>query len=178
MENRVILKTMKALSFIVIIMAVSLLNSCNLKKEKKDNEVITEKNKSETIEKTNQSQISKIDEKNVDVNMKAIAEKIGNNILIAYKEGRYETLGDEATKQVREGLTPEVQKNAHNDIKSHYGEFVSMEYQETWTDGTYMIFRFKAIYDKTQEKPEIRVVMNKDSKLDGLWLKPWKDELK
>ncbi len=122
------------------------------------------------------SPFRRLSESEVDAQMKLVAERVATRILESERDGRFEPLGDEATATVRSGLTPEVQKASYESIKGMYGDFLSMDYAETWvpTDGTLLaIYRFRGRFSKSDARPEIRVVMDGEGKLAGLWLKPW-----
>jgi len=111
--------------------------------------------------------------------MKAKASDLGTNILLSYEKGKYKLLGEEATEEMRLGLTIEKQKEAHEAIKNVYDAFKSMDYVETWInkDKSLHIFRFKGNFTAGDSKPEIRVVLDNNGKLAGLWLKPGNNEL-
>jgi hypothetical protein len=40
------------------------------------------------------------------------------------------------------------------------------------------IVRFKGIFSKSNEIPEIRIVLDQANKVAGFWYKPWEAELK
>lgn len=122
------------------------------------------------------SPFRKLSESEVDAQMKLAAERIATKIFESQRDGRFEPLGDEATAAVRSGLTAEVQKASYGSIKGMYGDFQSMDYEETWvpTDGSLLvIYRFRGRFSKSDARPEIRVVMDGEGKLAGLWLKSW-----
>ncbi|MCK4716121.1 MAG: DUF3887 domain-containing protein [Candidatus Marinimicrobia bacterium] len=125
------------------------------------------------------SQYSKLDEADVNQEQKLLAENIAVKLMTGMKTGDYHQLGDEATRMMQRGLTPEVQEEAYESIKGQFGDFISLKYAETWkpTDGSYLlIYRF--IGDFESGKPiEIRVVMDGNNKLSGFWIKPWKKKL-
>lgn len=57
-----------------------------------------------------------------------------------------------------------------------YGDFLSVDYAETWvpTDSSLLAnYRFRGRFSKSAARPEIRVVIDGEGKLAGLWLKPW-----
>lgn len=118
-------------------------------------------------------------ESEVDLEMKADAERIGTTLLTAHREGRFEPLGDEASDIMRSSYTPDQQKKSYEHLKSVIGEFESMEYVETCVpkEGQKLyVFRFKGEFSKNKNV-EVRVVINEQGKLDGFWVKPWKDKL-
>ncbi len=123
----------------------------------------------------------KVPETEVDVNKKKRAWLIGTKILDSQKAGKFKPLGKESTLAMQKGLSVEKQKESYESIKGMYGDFVAMDYAETWKpkDGSLMmIYRFKGRFSKSDARPEIRVVMDGNDKLAGLWLKPWNDDLR
>jgi len=131
------------------------------------------------FESCSSSKFEKIPESKVNTGMKATAEQIGNNLLMAQKEGRFEPLGEEAAQVMRSKYTPAVQKESYETLKEIVGEFESMKYAETWMTKEkplLYIFRFKGKFSKN-EKTEIRVVLDSKGKLTGFWVKPWRANL-
>lgn len=125
------------------------------------------------------SNFEKIAESNVNATMKATAEEIGNDLLVAQREGRFESLGEEATRVMRSKYTPENQKKSYEILMGIVGEYKSMEYAETWVTKEkplLYIFRFKGEFSKNQNA-EVRVVLDGKGKLTGFWVKPWRATL-
>ncbi|MDD2708334.1 MAG: hypothetical protein PHV34_10015 [Verrucomicrobiae bacterium] len=117
----------------------------------------------------------------VDANQKAVAEQVATKLLEGWRAGKFEALGEEATLSMRKTFTAELQKSSYQEITGLFGEFKSMQYVESWApnDGTLsVIHRFKASFAKSPATPEIRVVLDGNGKLSGLWLKPWEDKLR
>lgn len=78
------------------------------------------------------------------------------------------------------GLTPDVQKKSYQEITGLFGDFKSLRYVESWkpNDGTLLVIhRFKASFTRSPSPPEIRVVLDGNNKLSGLWTKPCHDTL-
>ncbi len=125
-----------------------------------------------------EAKLDKVPEAEVDAEQKALAQRIGTKISAACVNGEFEPLGDEATKPMQEGLTPEKQKKACESIKSQIGDFQSMEYFDTYRPKEApdaRIYRFKSTYSKSEDPWETRVVFDGAGKLSGLWTKPWRD---
>lgn len=116
-------------------------------------------------------------ETNVDSVQKALAQETGMKLHERCKSGKFEPLGDEATPAMREGLTPDKQKAACESMRAMFGDFQSLTYAETWRVQGLNVYRFKGKFSKTSDTPEIRVVLDAQSKLSGLWVKPWNDTL-
>lgn len=98
-----------------------------------------------------------------------------------WRNGTFELVGDEFTPEMQKGLSPELQKQSFEQIRSAFGEYQGMTFVEALTPrfliprGT--VYRFKGSYSRTPAQPEIRVVFDPAGKVSGLWLKPWKDEI-
>ena len=119
-------------------------------------------------------------EEEVNQEQKVLAESIATDILMSMKSGEFKALGEKATLSVQKGLTPAKLKTVYEQVKGMFGEFNTMEYYETCVpkDETFLtVYRFKGKFESSAT-PEIRVVINKDNKLSGFWIKPWKDDLK
>jgi hypothetical protein len=122
------------------------------------------------------SDFRKLPDSEVNASMRASAQDLASRILTSWRDGRFEPLGEEATLALQSGLTPEMQKQSYEQIRGMFGDFQSLEYAETWmpTDGSSLfIFRFKGRFARTETAPEIRVVLDGEGKLSGLWIKPW-----
>lgn len=125
------------------------------------------------------SKFDTLPESEVDSEMRTDAERIGSTLLKAHREGCFEPLGDEASDIMRSSYTPDQQKKSYEHLKSVIGEFESMEYVETCVpkEGQrFYVFRFKGEFSKNKNV-EVRIVINEDGKLDGFWVKPWKNKL-
>ncbi|MBN1159183.1 MAG: DUF3887 domain-containing protein [Bacteroidales bacterium] len=109
-----------------------------------------------------------------------MAEKFASEYFAALKNGSSYQFGDEATKEVKSQLTAEYQQNIYNQLKTNLGDFVSLEYAETWAQSgnpELNIIRFSSVFDKTTQKIEVRVVLNKADKIAGFFITPWRDSL-
>jgi hypothetical protein len=125
--------------------------------------------------------IEKLSEDKVDRNKIKVAQDFADRYFGASRDGRTYEFQDDAIAAVIQGLTPQVQKQVYQDIQSKYGDYKSLEYVETWTysAGEIMtIVRFKGIFSKSDDKPEIRIVLDKANKIAGFFYKPWEQELK
>ncbi len=110
----------------------------------------------------------------------AIAEKFANSYFELVKKDQYYAFTNEATDQVKHSLTEDLQKNVYKQLSGQFGEFNSMEYVETWTRaGTNLkIHRFKADFNESVKKLEVRVVLDQSDKIAGFFVFPWSDMLK
>jgi hypothetical protein len=109
------------------------------------------------------------------------AQIVVGSLYEKWQNGDFEPVGDEFTSEMKKGLSPELQRQSFEQIKSMFGDFRGMTFVEALAArfllprGT--VYRFKGSYSGTSEQPEIRVVFDSDGKISGLWIKPWKDEI-
>lgn len=111
---------------------------------------------------------------------KAKAKKIATQVLTDWNKGIFSPLPTTFTAKMRQALTPSAQENAYNQIKPVFGEFQSMSFVEAVQAPGFpglIVYRFKASFSRTKDRPEIRVVLNRSGKVSGLWLKPWRNKL-
>ena len=109
------------------------------------------------------------------------AAQLTTRILQGYEQGRFETLSsEEATELFRTGFTAEVQRQNHQTIRLMFGAFEGLDYVETRfmeSQPHLLIHRFRGRYGAASRSPEVRVVLDRDGRLAGLWIKPWQDEM-
>ena len=109
------------------------------------------------------------------------AQTITDEYFRVLKEGGTYDFTGKAIEEFIQGFPPEVQKKSHEQVTSQFGNYESLEYAGTWlhTNGEkYTIIRFRGSFSKAGTDPEVRVVLNAENKLAGLWIMPWKDELR
>ena len=108
-----------------------------------------------------------------------LAEQLATQILQAHEQGRFEALGpEEATESVRKGFTAEIQRHLHQKNRQLFGTFEGLDFVETrFTESQphLLAYRFKGRYSTVS--PEVRVVLDQDGKLAGLWIKPWQEQM-
>jgi hypothetical protein len=122
----------------------------------------------------------KLSDSEIDKNKIKIAQKFASDFLGKLKSGETYVFQNEAIDQVKNQLSGETQKLLYQQLKTQFGDFKSLEYAETWVQGTnkaFSILRFKGDFDKSDMKLEIRVVLNESDKIAGFFLKPWSDML-
>ena len=109
------------------------------------------------------------------------AAQLATRILEGHEQGRFEILSsEEAAEYFRVDFTAEVQRRSHQTIRLLFGAFDGLDYVETrYMDSQphLLIHRFKGRYGAASRPPEVRVVLDRDGKLAGLWIKPWQDEM-
>ena len=123
---------------------------------------------------------NKLSDSKVDQGKLNFSTKFAEDFMTAVSKGATYEFTDEAIDQIKNMLTADNQKNLYKQLESQFGEYQSMEYAETWSDSNgsgLMIFRFKAKFSKSPSVLEVRVVVNKDNKIAGFWIKPWSDLL-
>ena len=125
------------------------------------------------------SKYQTLPEEEVNVVQKDFAESIATDILNGMKSGEFKELGNESILSMQKGLSAEKQKMSYEQIKGLFGNFKSISYYETCVpkaSAFHTVYRFKGKFESS-EFPEVRVVINKDNKLSGFWIKPWNDTL-
>jgi hypothetical protein len=124
---------------------------------------------------------SKIPQSEVDSGYVEKSTQLMDSLYQKWRNGTFEAVGDEFTPEMQKGLSPELQKQSFEQIRTIFGEYQGMTFVEALTArfliprGT--VYRFKGSYSGTSAQPEIRVVFDSAGKVSGLWLKPWKDEI-
>ncbi|MBN2482492.1 MAG: DUF3887 domain-containing protein [Bacteroidales bacterium] len=125
-------------------------------------------------------ELRKLAENEVEQGKIAFAEEFASEYFAILKSGSSYQFGDEATNDVKNQMTAEYQKNIYNQLKTNLGDFVSLEYAEAWAQSGNQelnIVRFSSVFDKTTQKIEVRVVLNKAGKIAGFFITPWRDSL-
>lgn len=110
-----------------------------------------------------------------------LAKSFAHNFFSVLRDGKTYEFQNEVTDILRENLPPEKQTQLYQYFTEQFGNYQSLAYAETWKySGTepMIIVRFKGICDNSIEIPEIRVVVDKDNKVAGFWMKPWEEEMK
>lgn len=111
---------------------------------------------------------------------KAWAQDLSVKILSAQKEGGFYKLNsNEASLSMVNAFSESVQKKAYQQIKMLFGDYEKLKFHSVVkisTSNTYDIFRFKGLFESGQDV-EVRVVLNTDGKLEGFFVKPWKETL-
>lgn len=108
------------------------------------------------------------------------AAQIAHAEFTKWRSGTFDPLTDAFTAQMRQAMTPAVQRSAYEQTKAIFGDFKSLSFAEAVASpdmpGT-IVYRFRGKFDKSSDDPEIRVVMDSEGKVSGLWLKPWSAQL-
>ena len=107
-----------------------------------------------------------------------IAQEFTIKYFTRLKDGGYYEFQNEAIDALKNQLTEQNQKTLYQQLKSQLGDYQGLEYAETWSQNSMLIFRFKSDWDKSDQKLEVRVVLDGSDKIAGFWIKPWSDELK
>ena len=107
-------------------------------------------------------------------------QQLATQILQAHEQGRFEALGPEATESFRKAFTAEVQRHSYQQIRQLFGAFEGLDFVETRSieSQPHLLFhRFRGRYGSASQAPEVRVVLDRDGKLVGLWIKPWQEQM-
>jgi len=124
--------------------------------------------------------LKKLENSDVDKSMLQVAENFALEYLTKLKEGSYYEFQDEAIAEFKRQMTEQRQKKAYQNLKEKFGDFRSINYEQTWlqdTNNPLQIFRFKADFKASNQPLEVRVVLNEAGKIAGLWVKPWRENL-
>lgn len=101
-----------------------------------------------------------------------------DKIMSGQKSGNcYLLTSEEASDEMVKAFTSDVQKQSYETLQQNLGDYSGIRFVEAINYSSYVIYRFKATFSKSDDKPEIRAVLNKEGKLGGLWVRPWKDEM-
>ena len=107
-----------------------------------------------------------------------LAAQLATQILQAHEQGRFEALGPEATEGFRKALTAEIQRHSYQQLRQLFGTFEGLDFVETRSiesQPNLLIHRFRGRYSTAS--PEVRVVLDQNGKLTGLWIKPWQEQM-
>ncbi|HMK35407.1 MAG TPA: hypothetical protein VK463_10095 [Desulfomonilaceae bacterium] len=124
---------------------------------------------------------SKVPQSEVNAEHVEKASQIVGSLYAKWQNGQFKPVGDEFTAEMRKGLSPELQKQSFEQIRSMFGDYQGMTFVEALTARFFIptgtVYRLKGTYSRTSEQPEVRVVFDSEGKISGLWLKPWRDEM-
>ena len=108
-----------------------------------------------------------------------LAAQLATQILQAHEQGRFEALGpEEAIESFRKAFTAEIQRHSYQQLRQLFGTFEGLDFVETHSiesQPNLLIHRFRGRYSTAS--PEVRVVLDQDGKLAGLWIKPWQEKM-
>ena len=123
--------------------------------------------------------IKKIPEKEVNKQQVEIAVNFASNFFSGLKAGNAYEFKDEAIDIIKTSMTAENQLKFYDYIKNLYGDFESLEYAETWRQETsgMNIYRLKATFSNAKKLVEIRIVLDGNNKIAGIFQKIWSDIL-
>lgn len=117
----------------------------------------------------------------VDQTEAAKAKALGLKILNACERANYPTLSPaEATLIMVEGMTTEKQREACDYLQQTFGKFLDLSLGEVLRSvgsNDFRIYRYKGSFEGTDEIAEIRITLNKEGKMSGIWTRPWREGL-
>ena len=120
----------------------------------------------------------KLPDAQVDQSQKAAAEAWATGILRAWAQDQYPLPGNELSEEMKPGQSEAHQKDSDKGIESDFGDFKSMSYVETRVSdpARFVIYRFHGTFTKS-DQTEVRMVYDLDGKIDGFWIKVWRDSM-
>lgn len=128
-----------------------------------------------------QNQFSKISDEKLNNEELNQVSTLAKKLLEGQKSGNFYLLHEnEASPEMVKGLTAQIQENSYENIKSQFGDYRSLEFAEAWNLNAgeeYTIYRFKGDFSETEDKPEIRLVVNSSGLIAGFWIREWKDDI-
>lgn len=134
-----------------------------------------------TLSACGQKDFERLPDNKVETAMVDIGEKFINDFYATLENGAtYNFTTANATPEVQNTFTPEMQKTTFEQIRAQLGKYENATYTEAWVQAAnpdYIILRYKAKFSNNTPKVEIRVVLNKSNKIAGFFVKPWSDAL-
>lgn len=127
---------------------------------------------------TAQPSFTPVPDGKVNTAQKTKAHDVATDTLTKWSKNEFQPLSDDFTSEMKNGLPPNQQEMAYHQIKGLLGDFRSIEFAEAVAAPSMpdlVVYRFKGTFSNSGEKPEVRVVMNKDGKVAGFFVKPWSD---
>ncbi len=123
----------------------------------------------------------RVPEEAIDQTELAKAEALAMKILEACNSGDFAQLTtSEATLTMVDGLTPDRQREACDFLEQKYGTLEDLaigEVLQTVETADFRIYRFIGSFKDTKDLAEVRVTLDKQGKMSGLWTMPWVDGL-
>ncbi len=127
-----------------------------------------------------QEKYEQLPENKTDKTKIELASKITKSYFENLKNENHYDFKNEAIKEFKDKMTPDIQKQTYEQIKQKFGDFKSITYSGTWIkkdNDEFQIIRFKGDFERSEESLEIRVVINGSNKISGLWITLWNDNL-
>jgi membrane-bound metal-dependent hydrolase YbcI (DUF457 family) len=105
-----------------------------------------------------------------------------NSLIKKWDSGVFEELSNEFAVNLREGFTPQAQKEFYAQMKSEYGDFRGLKLVEVKAARFYFprisVYRFIGAFSKTEMHPEISILFDGQGKVTGLiFREKWKDKI-
>ena len=127
---------------------------------------------------TEKVEIIKLSVSEVSEAKKIKAYELGKRVLMTCNTSKFKPFNEsEATPTVIKNTTLEKLTKICTRYRQHYGTFKDIELVEiykNYTDNS-TIFRYKALYTKKVANKELRLFMNKDSKVSAIKSMDWAD---
>ncbi len=109
------------------------------------------------------------------------ADAVARALFKAWAASQFEPLLDDFTSEMKQAFPPDVQKQFYSTIKANFGDFKDMQFSEAVTSPAfprYIVYRFRADFSDTPARPEVRVVLDKDKRVEGFAAMLWNPEVK
>ncbi len=110
--------------------------------------------------------------------------EIATNFVISYfntlENGNTFDFENIAVKAFYDSMKPTFQKQTYEKVEQQFGQLLSVKYAATWVNKStpqFEIIRLVGQFEKNRSPLEIRVIVNKDNKISGFWIKPWRNNL-
>jgi len=114
----------------------------------------------------------------VDQQQQNLVLKLADETLSRWnKEDFSEFSSDISTPEFKKQFSTSVQKNAWQQISGMFGQYKAVKLEQVYELGNQQlkIYRLKGSFDKGN--PEVRMVLNQNDQLAGMFIKPWQDNL-
>jgi len=127
------------------------------------------------------NQFQKLPDEKINSERIEIAETFALKFMQTLKSGtHYEFSDEEAIDELVKALTPDLQKDVYSKLVHQNGDFQKLEFTETWINpkkDDFEVYRFKGFFKKNENPLEIRVVLDRNNKIAGFWIKKWRNNL-
>ena len=123
-------------------------------------------------------QYAKVPLSEVDANQKKKAYDLGKRVLMICNTSKFIPFKEsEATPSVIQNTTLEKHSKVCLKFRERYGSFIDIKLIEVYKSsaGNETIFRYKALYERSNANKELRVTLNEEDKVSSLKTMEWVD---
>jgi hypothetical protein len=121
---------------------------------------------------------SKVPLSQVDANQKKKAYDLGKRVLMICNTSKFIPFKEsEATPSVIQNTTLEKHSKVCLKFRARYGDFVDLKLVEVYksSPSNETLFRYKALYERSNANKELRVTLNEENKISSLKTLEWVD---